>query len=73
MIEVSNIPNLDQSFFGNLSTLGNKKASKKNTADTIVAQTRILSELINGYRATIKNTIDNKIPKYFSDDRSIEI
>ena len=39
----------------------------------INAQNRRLSELLNGYKATIKNTIENKIPKDFSDPRVIDL
>ena len=41
--------------------------------DTTNAQIRRLSELIKGYRATIKNTIEKTTPKDFSEDCLIAI
>ena len=67
IIEPSKMPNLNQSLFGRDNTLGTTKASNKNTADTIKAQTYSSSELVNGYSETIKNTIENTMPKDFGD------
>ena len=41
--------------------------------DVTMAQTWRPSELIQGYRATIKNTIEKTIPKDFSEDLAVEI
>ena len=41
--------------------------------DTTNAQIRRPAELISGYRATIKNTIEKTMPKDFSEDCSIAI
>ena len=64
------MPNLNQSLFGRDNTLGTTKASNKNTADTTNAQARTPSELIRGYRLTIKNTIEKTMPKDFGEDCS---
>jgi len=61
------MPNLNQSLFGSANILGDRKASSKNIAATTNAQTRKSSELIKGYKPTIKNTIANTTPKDFSD------
>ena len=71
MIEPSNIPNLNQSLFGSDNTWGAIKANNKNTADTINAQARTLSELIKGYKATIRNTIEKTTPKDFGENCSV--
>jgi hypothetical protein len=73
IIEPSNIPNLNQSLFGSDNTLGATKASNKNTTDTIKAQARTPSELIKGYKLTIRNTIENTMPKDFDEDSSVGI
>jgi len=62
MIEPSSMPNLNQSLFGNDNLLGAKKANNKNTTDTTNAQKRIPSELVKGYKLTIKNTIEKTMP-----------
>ena len=41
--------------------------------EVTIAQIRGSSELIKGYKATIKNTIEKTIPKDFSEDCSVEI
>ena len=61
------MPNLNQSLFGSANSWGAAKASKKNIADTMNAQIRKPSELIKGYSEIIKNTIENTIPKDFSE------
>jgi len=71
MIEPSNIPNLNQSLFGSDSALGIAKANNKNTADTISAQRRTPSELVKGYKLTIKNTIEKTMPNDFGEDCSV--
>ena len=73
MIEPSSNPNLNQSLFGNTNTLGAIKAKKKKMIDATNAQIRRPSELIKGYRATIKNTIEKTMPKDFGEDCSIAI
>ena len=73
IIEPSNIPNLNQSLFGVDNILGNTKANSKNTTDTITAQKRIPSELIKGYKLTIRNTNEKTMPKDFGDDFSAGI
>jgi uncharacterized lipoprotein YajG len=62
---------LNQSLFGSDNVLGAIKANNKNIADMISAQIRKPSESINGYRATIKNTIEKTMPKDFSEDLSV--
>ena len=37
----------------------------------IIAQRRISSELVKGYKATIKNTIEKTTPKDFGEDCSV--
>ena len=73
MIEPSSSPNLNQSLFGSTNMLGATKANKKKIVDTTNAQIRKPSELIKGYMETIKNTIDNKTPKDFSEDISVVV
>jgi len=73
MIEPSNIPNLNHSLFGKANTLGATKASKKKTADIVNAQIRKPSELVKGYKATTKNTIENTMPKDFGEDLFTEV
>ena len=68
-----NIPNLNQSLFGVDNILGNTKANSKNTTDKISAQRRIPSELIKGYKPTIRNTNEKTMPKDFGDDFSAGI
>jgi len=65
IIEPSNMPNLNQSLFGNINTCGAVKANSKNIVDMIIAQKRMSSEFIKGYRLTIRNTTENSIPKDF--------
>ena len=67
MIEPSNIPNLNHSLFGIANVLGAMKASNKKATDAINAQRRKTSELVNGYKATTKNTIEKTMPKDFSE------
>ena len=71
MIEPISNPNLNQSLFGNTNALGATKAKKKKMIDTTKDQIRISSELIKGYKVTIKNTIAKTIPKDFSEDCSV--
>ncbi len=73
MIEPSNMPSLNQSLFGITNVLGDIKANNKNTTDVIKAHRRILWESIKGYIETIKNTIENTIPKDFSEPCSVTI
>jgi hypothetical protein len=40
----------------------------RNIADTTNAQMRNPSKLIKGYKATVKNTIENTMPKDFGED-----
>ena len=71
-IEPISNPNLNQSFFGSTNTFGARNASKKKMIETNNAQIRRPSELIKGYIATIKNTIEKTTPKDFSEDCSLE-
>ena len=73
MIDPSNMPNLNQSLFGSANVFGAIKASNKNIADTANAQTRTPSELIKGYKLTIKNTTEKTMPKDFGEDCSVGI
>jgi len=73
MIEPIIMPNLNQILFGNDNLLGAKKASNKNITDTTNAQNRIPSELIKGYKLTIKNTIEKTMPKDFGEEYSVGI
>jgi len=71
MMDPSSMPNLNHNLFGRVNTLGVTKANNKKTTDTINAQIRRPSELTKGYKPTIKNTIENTIPKDFSEDCSV--
>jgi len=71
MIEPRSIPNLNQSLFGSANIWDATKANNKNIADMIIAQRRISSELVKGYKATIKNTIEKTTPKDFGEDCSV--
>jgi len=73
IIEPINIPNLNQSLFGVTSTFGADKANTKNKIDTINPQMRTPSELTTGYRAIIKNKIENTMPNDFGWDCSIDV
>jgi len=73
MIEPRRIPNLSQSLFGIDNELGATTASNKNKADTTKAQVRTSSELIRGYRLTIKNTTEKIKPKDFGEDFSVRV
>ena len=50
------------------SVLGAIKANSKNIIDTVNAQKCKPSESINGYRDTIKNTIENTMPNDFGEE-----
>jgi hypothetical protein len=73
IIEPRNIPNLNQRLFGRDNILGAKRASINNKADNTIAQIRMPLELVKGYKATIKKTIEKTKPKDFSEDCSMEI
>ena len=73
MIEPRNMPNLNQSLLGSINTLGVKNANNNNAIDTANAQIYNLSEVVNGYREIIKNTIENTMPKDFGEGCSVEI
>jgi hypothetical protein len=53
------------------NVFGATKANNKKTADTINAQARTPSELIKGYKLTIRNTTEKTMPKDFGEDCSV--
>ena len=71
--EPSSNPNFNHNLFGIVKTLGTTKANIKNETEMMNAHNRRPSELFYGYKATITNTIENKIPKDFSDPRLMDL
>lgn len=71
IIEPKKSPNLIQILLGITNACGAKQARTINIADTNNDQKRMSFDVIRGYKAIIKNTIENMTPKDFGDECSI--